>query len=105
MYKRQVGVAADDWGLPLSVQRQIRGGFLDPVRAVAQLPGQIVDGELSEGVNLIFVAVLVTSVIVLIATVVGTVTVALGEEIAPPWTVQLISFAATTVLLLSLIHI
>jgi len=58
-----VGVAADDWGLPLSVQRQIRGGFLDPVRAVAQLPGQIVDGELSEGVNLIFVAIFIVGAI------------------------------------------
>ncbi len=58
-----VGVAADDWGLPLSVQRQIRGGFLDPVRAVAQLPGQIADGKLSEGVNLIFVVVFIAGAI------------------------------------------
>lgn len=54
-----VGVAADDWGLPLSVQRQIRGGFLDPVRAVAQLPGEIAAGNLSDGVNLLFVVILV----------------------------------------------
>lgn len=58
-----VGVAADDWGLPLSVQRQIRGGFLDPARAVAQLPGQIADGQLSEGVNLIFVVIFIAGAI------------------------------------------
>lgn len=46
-----------------------------------------------------FAAVLVTSVIVLVATILGTATVAVGEEIAPPWTTQLISFSATTVLL------
>ncbi len=46
-----------------------------------------------------FGAVLVTSLIVLVATILGTATVAVGEEIAPPWTTQLISFAATTVLL------
>ncbi|MCB1029210.1 MAG: hypothetical protein KDB24_15780, partial [Microthrixaceae bacterium] len=58
-----VGVAADDWGLPLSVQRQIRGGFLDPVRAVGQLPGEIAGGNLSDGVNLVFVLLLVAGAV------------------------------------------
>ena len=53
-----VGVASGDWGLPFSVQRQIRGGFLDPVRAVAQLPGEALGGNLSDGVNLIFALLL-----------------------------------------------
>lgn len=46
-----------------------------------------------------FAAVLVTSLIVLVATILGTATVAVGEEIAPPWTTQVISFGATTLLL------
>ena len=58
-----VGIASGDWGLPLTVQRQIRGGFLDPVRAVAQLPGEILGGNLSDGVNLLFVVVLVVGAI------------------------------------------
>jgi hypothetical protein len=54
-----VGAASGDWGLPFTVQRQIRGGFLDPVRGVLQLPGEIAGGNLSDAVNLAFVAVLV----------------------------------------------
>ncbi|MEZ5382057.1 MAG: hypothetical protein R2754_09725 [Microthrixaceae bacterium] len=54
-----VGAASGDWGLPFTVQRQIRGGFLDPVRGVLQLPGEIADGNLSDAVNLAFVVVLV----------------------------------------------
>jgi membrane protein len=46
-----------------------------------------------------FVAVIVTSLIVLVATVLGTATVALGEELAPRWTTQAISFGAATALL------
>jgi len=46
-----------------------------------------------------FVAVMVTSLIVLIATILGAATAAVGEVIAPPWTTQALSFVATTVFL------
>lgn len=46
-----------------------------------------------------FGAVIVTSLIVLVATIVGAATTALGDAVAPAWTTQIMSFLATTLLL------
>lgn len=69
-------------------------GSETPTKSLREAARTLVHDRLSA-----FAAVAVASLIVLVATVLGAATTALGDAVAPSWTTQMISFVVTTLLL------